>query len=655
MKDVLNKLTVYLLLASILCPKSWAAGERDCWDFDKPGGTCGGGGDKSGGGGSGHESGEHSGGGHDISGGGHGDLDHGRNHKSGSGRGLTLAEREQRKTDQYFDKDKLLPVSYALDAPTQILSLLSQTDEKGIPLTPSTPEELEKFKSILGNSANLPFYDSFMAPRIAKYNDEVSRARNRKYEDQEIEAWVKQKAVEQKEAQRIYEENLPRLRAEKAAEEARLKLEQDQKDQEYREKEKVRMAAYVADKAAEKAVADEKLRIATQAKREDAKKEFLARAAEEDRIYREKHSLKADAVAAMCFTGETPVNISNDTSRPIYSLRVGDLVETCDLESETPSCELRPVKNIIHHKANHLYDLSVDGKVIRATDSHPFYVVDRENWVEAKDLKVGYMFLTLSGEPVRLDAIREESGDFDVYNIETDKNHNYYASNVLVHNCTLGAAVAESGVFVAEGAAIGALGGVVLAAGAGNFLYERLKPFFHRLPGLETGSTTSNPQSLGDTSTQSNSPAQIDGSTQSLETVPVNISSLSPVQSAELPVNTLRATDPRHTLEKIYHRIDNPRTQTPEDVEKMRTSGQLWGKVPMGGTSPTVQAYEGPLPEGIDGFEFTTQVAPDKDSGSGQPGGQVRWSGEGEGMKAFESEGKDMVSIPIEIIKRILN
>ena len=52
-------------------------------------------------------------------------------------------------------------------------------------------------------------------------------------------------------------------------------------------------------------------------------------------------------------------------------------------------------------------------------------------------------------------------------------------------------------------------------------------------------------------------------------------------------------------------------------------SGELWGRHAVWGARPMAQAYGGPLPEGVRGIEFTTDVTPD-------PGGKPSlptWSG----------------------------
>ena len=76
----------------------------------------------------------------------------------------------------------------------------------------------------------------------------------------------------------------------------------------------------------------------------------------------------------------------------------------------------------------------------------------------------------------------------------------------------------------------------------------------------------------------------------------------------------------------FYHRLESTK-QSPDVAAQQQASGQIWGLTPQGGMAPTVQAYNGPLPTGARGVEFTTPVAPEPGSGVPLPGGPVRWYG----------------------------
>jgi hypothetical protein len=96
---------------------------------------------------------------------------------------------------------------------------------------------------------------------------------------------------------------------------------------------------------------------------------------------------------------------------------------------------------------------------------------------------------------------------------------------------------------------------------------------------------------------------------------------------------------------KTYHRL-NSSTQTKEDAIRQQASMRIEG-FPARNTSqsdiPKAKAYEGPLPEGAEGVEFTTEVDPDSGSRPGQP----CWSGPRIGVTV---EG-DLASLEIKSIR----
>lgn len=59
-----------------------------------------------------------------------------------------------------------------------------------------------------------------------------------------------------------------------------------------------------------------------------------------------------------------------------------------------------------------------------------------------------------------------------------------------------------------------------------------------------------------------------------------------------------------------FHRLTNSQ----EEVQKVLDSGEIWGRSPRNifqSDIPKVKAYAGPLPSGVEGFEFETDVRPD--------------------------------------------
>jgi hypothetical protein len=76
-----------------------------------------------------------------------------------------------------------------------------------------------------------------------------------------------------------------------------------------------------------------------------------------------------------------------------------------------------------------------NGTEIRATDVHPVWSLDREEWVPAGELEPGELVDTLAG-PVAVHSVERLESALDVYNIEVHGEHVFRvtADGVLVHN-----------------------------------------------------------------------------------------------------------------------------------------------------------------------------------------------------------------------------
>ena len=163
-------------------------------------------------------------------------------------------------------------------------------------------------------------------------------------------------------------------------------------------------------------------------------------------------------------------------TKNIEDIQVGDLVYSYDTATgEVVQKEVTSTSALRSDHINYLTIIDKDGieQVIETTDTHPFWVVtdepdiDRaareladgfyhENiapglngfWVEAKDLRVGDVFLGANGELSTLtNAVHvEQAGGIAVFNFTVDGNHNYFIlakeyeygqTSVLVHNARI--------------------------------------------------------------------------------------------------------------------------------------------------------------------------------------------------------------------------
>lgn len=82
----------------------------------------------------------------------------------------------------------------------------------------------------------------------------------------------------------------------------------------------------------------------------------------------------------------------------------------------------------------------VDGTKITATEGHLFYNPESKKYVQAKDLKDQDPLLKFTSfeeqksATVQVKSIEKKSGKLDVYDLNIDPNHNYFVTDILVHN-----------------------------------------------------------------------------------------------------------------------------------------------------------------------------------------------------------------------------
>ncbi len=91
----------------------------------------------------------------------------------------------------------------------------------------------------------------------------------------------------------------------------------------------------------------------------------------------------------------------------------------------------------VNKKSYHMTIETTEGNTVTCTPDHPFYIVG-EGYVPISKAKVSDKFLTNSNT-------YDTSTDFDIYpsdntifyDIQVEDNHNFYAGNLLVHNCLI--------------------------------------------------------------------------------------------------------------------------------------------------------------------------------------------------------------------------
>jgi hypothetical protein len=170
-----------------------------------------------------------------------------------------------------------------------------------------------------------------------------------------------------------------------------------------------------------------------------------------------------------CFAAGTPI-LTPDGSKLIEDIKPGDWVITApddDSDAEPVPCQVEETfENYLP-----LLDLYVNGRTIRTTAEHPFWVRDR-GWVAAQQLQAGDFLRAHDGRWLKVDGLEGPKPSATVYNMCVAEYHTYFVGHqiwgfaVWSHNMASLCGDAGGGAMRAQGLArlreLG-LGGINLA------------------------------------------------------------------------------------------------------------------------------------------------------------------------------------------------
>ncbi|MGW9210957.1 RHS repeat-associated core domain-containing protein [Embleya sp. NPDC055664] len=145
------------------------------------------------------------------------------------------------------------------------------------------------------------------------------------------------------------------------------------------------------------------------------------------------------------FLPETLVLLADGSGKPIGEVNVGEVVMATDPESgQTSPQQVTALITGVGKKTLVEITVDTDGDddtatgTITATDHHPFWLEDRQDWVDAEDLTPGDLLRTSAGTYVQVTATRKWTQHRQVNNLTIEGLHTYYvlagSTAVLVHN-----------------------------------------------------------------------------------------------------------------------------------------------------------------------------------------------------------------------------
>ncbi|WP_339154585.1 polymorphic toxin-type HINT domain-containing protein [Streptomyces sp. F41] len=134
------------------------------------------------------------------------------------------------------------------------------------------------------------------------------------------------------------------------------------------------------------------------------------------------------------FTGETAVVMADGSHKAIKDIKVGDQVLATDpVTGESGPRKVTALIKSSGHKQ--LVDISITdqdgstGSFVSATEGHPFWVADSQEWVDAGQLRTGQWLQTSAGTWVQISAVRAHDEVTTVYNLTVDDLHTYHVSS----------------------------------------------------------------------------------------------------------------------------------------------------------------------------------------------------------------------------------
>jgi hypothetical protein len=140
---------------------------------------------------------------------------------------------------------------------------------------------------------------------------------------------------------------------------------------------------------------------------------------------------KSKTTKPSCFTPETLIAMSDNTTKPIKNIQIEDSVKSFNFQT----------KQTTNNKVIAIFKFQKTGHLvineIEVTETHPFCVGSGE-WREAGMLKVGDIVIGEDNEQIEIETVEKVEKDVTVHNFTVDGTHNYFVfngkKNFLVHN-----------------------------------------------------------------------------------------------------------------------------------------------------------------------------------------------------------------------------
>ena len=137
-----------------------------------------------------------------------------------------------------------------------------------------------------------------------------------------------------------------------------------------------------------------------------------------------------------CLHEDTFIHMSDGSYKPIKCIEVGDSVYSFNKSSKR--VRTNKVTNKWFSGEKEVFRLSLSNdSILEVTKEHPILKKSGEYESLESGLKIGDMVYTYSSKVTLTEILSIESiGTHKTYDIEVDKDHNFIANSIIVHNCT---------------------------------------------------------------------------------------------------------------------------------------------------------------------------------------------------------------------------
>jgi hypothetical protein len=125
-----------------------------------------------------------------------------------------------------------------------------------------------------------------------------------------------------------------------------------------------------------------------------------------------------------------------DGHKPIEKIKIGDSVYAWNEDSKKVEIS-KVINTMIHPDKKYGLAKFSNGIELKVTPEHPFYSKSQDKWIPIKEFEKGEKVLLLKNKrliEIKFKSYKWDIGVANVYNITVEKNHNYFAEKVLVHN-----------------------------------------------------------------------------------------------------------------------------------------------------------------------------------------------------------------------------